>query len=274
MINRVIIYPYRMQSKSAAALCTHIKAQGVPCLKVYEDGNYRPRETDLIINWGNPRWPYWAFYDRSSGETDTILNFPKYVAIASNKLAAFRKLALARISVPPCTTDSSVAMTWVSGGSRVLGRRLLNSSGGKGIVEFSLAGNPALLPEDFENIPLFVKYIPKIAEYRVHVFNGIVVDTQRKRKSREALANEEVNQRIRNHDNGWVFTRENCTIDDNIVGCAIGAVSALGLDFGAVDIIVSRNGTVYVLEVNTAPGLENTTVTNYTNAILSLFGGS
>lgn len=265
MYKRVILYPYRMQSKSAVTLCTRIKAQGVPCLKVYEDGNYRPRETDLIINWGNPRDPFWGYFE-------TFLNLPEAVYCASNKRTTALAFEAAGVVQPAFTLNSAEAMMWVSSGKRVLGRKLLNSSGGKGIVEFSLADNPALLPEDFEDIPLFVKYIPKIAEYRVHVFNGIVVDAQRKRKSREALANEEVNQRIRNHDNGWVFTRENCTIDDNIVGCAIGAVSALGLDFGAVDIIVSRNGTVYVLEVNTAPGLENTTVTNYTNTILSLFG--
>lgn len=267
MYRRIIIYPYRMQSKSAAALCNNIKAQGAPCLKVYEDGNYRPRETDLIINWGNPRDPFWGYFE-------TFLNLPESVYCASNKRTTALAFEAAGIAQPAFTSDSAEAMMWVSSGRRVLGRKLLNSSGGKGIVEFSLADTPALLPEDFENIPLFVKYIPKVAEYRVHVFNGAVIDVQRKRKSREALANEEVNPRIRNHDNGWVFTRENCTINDTIVGRAIGAVSALGLDFGAVDIIVSRNGTVYVLEVNTAPGLEGTTVTNYTNAIVSLIGGT
>ena len=33
-------------------------------------------------------------------------------------------------------------------------------------------------------------------------------------------------------------------------------IKALKLDFGAVDIIRAKNGKLYVLEVNTAPGLE------------------
>ena len=41
------------------------------------------------------------------------------------------------------------------------------------------------------------------------------------------------------------------------------AVEALGLDFGAVDIILGKNGIWYVLEVNTACGLEGTTLEKY-----------
>jgi glutathione synthase/RimK-type ligase-like ATP-grasp enzyme len=38
---------------------------------------------------------------------------------------------------------------------------------------------------------------------------------------------------------------------------------ALGLDFGAVDIIQDDGGNFYVLEVNTAPGLEGQTIKSY-----------
>lgn len=261
MYNRVIIYPYRMDSHSARELQAAIIEQGMPCKRVREDGNYRPRETDLIINWGNPRYPAWSW-------PCPFLNIPDNVHCASNKRTTALALEAADIRQPRFTLNASEAMTWVSSGDRVFGRGLLNSSGGKGIVEFSLRDTPALLPEDFEGIPLFTKYIPKIAEYRIHVFNGRVIDSQRKRKSREALANEEVNPRIRNHSNGWVFTRENCTPDGAVLALAVSAVSALGLDFGAVDIIVSRRNIPYVLEVNTAPGLEGATINSYANAIM------
>ena len=49
------------------------------------------------------------------------------------------------------------------------------------------------------------------------------------------------------------------------------AIKALGLDFGAVDIIYNEaEDQHYVLEVNTAPGLEGTTLQKYTEAILEM----
>ena len=53
----------------------------------------------------------------------------------------------------------------------------------------------------------------------------------------------------------------------------IDAVSALGLDFGAVDIIEDADGKLYVLEVNTAPGLEGQTLTLMAEALKELIDG-
>ena len=48
------------------------------------------------------------------------------------------------------------------------------------------------------------------------------------------------------------------------------AVTALGLEFGAVDIIYNdKSKKLFVLEVNTAPGIEGATVTKYKDAILN-----
>ena len=35
------------------------------------------------------------------------------------------------------------------------------------------------------------------------------------------------------------------------------AMEAVGLDFGAVDVVITEDGTPYVLEINTAPELTN-----------------
>ena len=52
---------------------------------------------------------------------------------------------------------------------------------------------------------------------------------------------------------------------------ALNAIEDLQLDFGAVDVVVSGySGGAFVLEVNSAPGLEGTTVQKYVEAIEGL----
>lgn len=82
---------------------------------------------------------------------------------------------------------------------------------------------------------------------------------------------------VRNLNSGWVYSvnfEPQETDPINLIkGVALDAVGAAGLDFGAVDIIVDKKtNTPRVLEVNTAPGLdENGSAVNaYANAILEL----
>lgn len=111
--------------------------------------------------------------------------------------------------------------------------------------------------------PLYTKYVKKADEYRVHVFGGEVLDVQQKRK-RQEVPNDEVDYQIRNLAGGWVFCRDNVDCPDSVRELAVSAVRALGLDFGAVDIGFNRHdGIGYVFEVNTAPGVEGTTLDKY-----------
>lgn len=48
---------------------------------------------------------------------------------------------------------------------------------------------------------------------------------------------------------------------------SLNAIGVIGLDFGAVDVIWNQQKQMaYVLEINTAPGLEGTTLENYIKA--------
>lgn len=115
--------------------------------------------------------------------------------------------------------------------------------------------------------PLYTKYIKKSREFRVHIFRGRVIDVQEKRK-RQEVPNDEVNYLIRNSHNGWVFCRDGVDCPDSILDLSIRAVSTLGLDFGAADIGWNDHyGRGYIFEVNTAPGLEGTTLDKYYEAI-------
>lgn len=116
--------------------------------------------------------------------------------------------------------------------------------------------------------PLYTQYVKKADEYRIHVFDGQVIDIQQKRK-RQEVPNEEVDYQIRNLAGGWVFCRDNIDCPSVCSTLAIDAVSALGLTFGAVDIGFNRNeGVGYVYEVNTAPGLEGSTLDSYFEALV------
>jgi glutathione synthase/RimK-type ligase-like ATP-grasp enzyme len=141
---------------------------------------------------------------------------------------------------------------------------VLNGHSGRGIVlSTSDNGHPLV------NAPLYVKYKKKRKEFRVHVFQGAIIDVAEKRRMRAERRPDIFDGYIRNHANGWVFCRNSVVRPADLEGSALAACAALGLDFGAVDIIWNeRENKSYVLEVNTAPGLMGTTLTNYANAIL------
>lgn len=144
-------------------------------------------------------------------------------------------------------------------------RRKLNGHSGAGIVV-------AARVEDIVDAPLYTQYVKKAKEFRVHVAFGQVIDVQAKRKRIDFSG--EVNFAVRNHDNGWVYCRENIEEPADLRDQALRSISALGLDFGAVDIIYNQHyNKCYVLEVNTAPGLEGTSVTKYTEAFVQHLNG-
>jgi glutathione synthase/RimK-type ligase-like ATP-grasp enzyme len=254
-VSRAVILPYKIGSQSAKKLANNlISLLGLKVRRVRHDGLYRPKARSLIINYGSNARPAWPVVGK-------WLNDPSNCASAGNKLRAFEAFKAAGVAIPDFTTDSRVATQWISDGAVVVVRTILNGHSGRGIV---LADTAAKLV----NAPLYVKYKKKRKEFRVHVFQGKVIDTAEKRKRR--VDNPPAfDGYVRNLANGWVFCRDGVVKPADLDGIAVAACTALGLDFGAVDVIWNEHeNKCYVLEVNTAPGLEGTTLTNYTNAIL------
>lgn len=171
------------------------------------------------------------------------------------------------VPVPPWTTDRAEAQEWVDDGKVVVVRHMLRANSGRGIAlvgrEIEDGDHSGVVPP----APLYTMYVPKYDEYRVHVFNGEVIDVQQKRRRN----NEQADSRIRNSRNGWVFCREAVEPPRVVVESGKRAVSALGLDFGGADIgYTRRSSSATVYEVNTAPGLEGTTLQRYAGAIRNL----
>lgn len=258
-MKRIILWPYKMGSQGCKNL-----AQELDALRVFSNGRYRPRENHLIINWGNggaysPNW--WL-----QARAEQILNFPDKVATAANKLLTFNAfLEAGDVSFPDYTQRMDVAEEWIHQGKRVYCRTKLTGKGGDGIVV-------ARDVNDLVEAPLYTVGIEVRREYRAHVFAGNVIDVvQKRRRNNEEGNPEDVSLDIRNHSNGWVFCREGFDTPDNVKDEAIKAIAALGLDFGAVDIVTEkRTGNAYCLECNTAPGLEGSTIIKYAEAIRQL----
>lgn len=148
----------------------------------------------------------------------------------------------------------------VKAGKTVVCRTILNGHSGAGIVLASKV-------EELVDAPLYVEYVPKKEEYRVHVFKGEAIHYSRKARKAD-VPDGEVNWKIRNHDNGFIFQHENFQIPEAVIQQALAAVEECDLDFGAVDVIWNdKQQKAYVLEINTAPGIEGVTLSKYVEAI-------
>ncbi len=178
-----------------------------------------------------------------------------------NKIQQFERFKANDISSPLFETDSSRLRE--HGPATWFARTLVNSTNGRGIVEF-VWSDECVVPA----APLYTRYIPKRAEYRFHVFNGQVIDVQQKKKKRWSDAD----HRIRNLHNGYVYCRDGVSPPDGAANLAVRAVEACNYLYGAVDIIYNEKRTCsYVLEVNSRPGLMGTTSEKYAEAIINCF---
>lgn len=242
------IYPYKFGSKSAKAL-----ALALGCKRVRPDGNYHPLLNHLVINWGNSYTPIWG--DR--GDQYTLLNSWYYVEQAANKRLTFDQFLLSGVPHPEWTDDTECAQSWIDDGYTVYGRKTLTGHSGIGIIIYQPGENIE------DPCPLYTKSTKAKHEFRIHVGdNGetIIDQVQKKRKA----GFEEGRQGIRSHADGWISAREGIIVPACVTEVAKAAIKALGLDFGAVDVGYNqREDKAYVYEVNTAPGLEGTTLNSY-----------
>lgn len=242
------ILPYKVGSESAKGLS---EALGIKRIKK-EGSKFKGNASKVVINWGNSALP-------DEVAKCKVLNAPLAVSKASNKLSFFKAMAEAGVRTPRFTEAMLEATQMLEEGKTVVCRTILNGHSGAGIV----------LADKFEELvaaPLYVEYVPKKQEYRIHVMFGDVVDIQRKARNKE-VADEDVNWKIRNHKNGFIFARGEDVLGEvpqDVLDQAKRAVEACGLDFGAADVIFNeKKAEAYVLEVNTAPGLTGSTLDGY-----------
>jgi hypothetical protein len=245
----MLLYSYKFGSASGKALASALGAKRIK----HENSRLIGRNSKVVINWGSSSLP-------EEVTKCVVFNLPEAVALAANKKSFFEFLEGSDVSLPPYTSDKAVAQAWLGDGKCVVERHKLTGNSGEGLVICEPDG-------ELGDAPLYTMYINKRNEYRVHVAFGEIIDTQRKARSRD-VADDDVNWKVRNMINGFIFARNEghdvpwCVLDEGLA-----SVMALGLDFGAVDIVYNENDDkAYVLEVNTAPGLSGTTLEKYVEA--------
>jgi len=227
---KIRIVPYKRGSKSARLL-----AEELSKILRYTVFRGEPKKNRQNIMWGIPN------------------------GVGVDKLQTFEAFKRAKVSCPEFTTDRNIATGWLKE-CAIVGRKFLRSQGGKG-AEYHEKGSkltPALL---------YVKYIPKAKEFRVHIVNGKVILVQEKRQRKGS----KVDYKIRSHENDWVFCFQNIVEPKDLRKVALDACAAVGHG-GAVDIVWNeKKNKCFALEVNSAPGLCPTSAQIYAKAIVNEF---
>lgn len=250
----MFIYAHNAASGGAKALAVALNVKRIK----HTGSTFKPSPRKTVINWGSSTIP-------NEYRVCRILNLPGQITLASNKLQFFRHVEDSEVRIPDFTTDIDVARQWQADGFEVCERHSLTGHSAAGL---------RFVPQgvDITRAPLYTKYVPKKEEYRVHFMNGEILFTQQK-KRRLDVADEDVNWKVRNHDNGFIYARENVEVPADVHTQARATIERLGLDFGAIDIIyVKKSALAYVLEVNTAPGLEGQSVQDYAEGFKRFYG--
>jgi glutathione synthase/RimK-type ligase-like ATP-grasp enzyme len=191
----------------------------------------RSSAQEADINWGR-------------ATSSAVLN--RDTAAATNKRLMRERFAQAGVPMPRLFTADQVANEETA--PAIIGRPDRHSKGrGMWLITDGASLTRALAGTRRKRAAThFMEYISEERaprEYRVHIFLGRSIRISRKDWEAE--------------DRTWRAVRPGDMDMRKVRQAAKDAVAALGLDFGAVDILAggTNNEDVWVLEVNTAPGL-------------------
>lgn len=229
-----------------------LRQAGVPTIEVSQTRPLSGRTVGTTPG-PDPAAALWSAAQDSAEQFADLAFARGPVSIASIRelQGRFTSLATALGTPPPAPV---VAATWLP--------RMNNHTGGLDLL------TPPPTPD------FWVKKENITQEYRIHAFAGRSIRAGQK-AVREGFrlgtvpgaGGHVANSWVRSFDGGWRIVYDNFESSRSMRDLANAAVTALGLQFGAVDIGQKADGSLIVLEVNRAPGLEGGTVTSYATAI-------
>lgn len=193
-------------------------------------------------------------------QTDVIqLNYGNGV----KKLTQYHFFRDNNLPHPEFTTDPDTANQWLKQGHSVVCRKFLQGQEGHGITVVD-PGKGAQVPE---NCKIFTKYLLKKKEFRVNIFKDRVVNVREKVKKKDWTGPN--NPKIRSLENGFTFIK--CSNYPNgIEELALQARKVSESDFIGVDIGYNQYyNKLFLLEVNSGPAIEGSSVEDFCNAIIN-----
>jgi len=217
-------------------------------------------ERDILIRWGS----------QSVGQIDntyeTVINPSFGIRNASDKLGSLQMMAdwsdeqeEESILTPDWDEDPEALVE--RAGYPILGRKRHHARG----TDIQLC----LQRRDFnKRRDYYVEYIPTVREYRIHVIGEEVIRVQGKFLD---IPNQKLAW-VRNYTTGYRFRAPKKRLRPVRLKMAVNAVKAVGLDFGAVDLLVADNNETYILEVNTAPSCSPLTGAEYATRLANKAG--
>jgi hypothetical protein len=167
-----------------------------------------------------------------------------------NKYTQFEMLLRAGVRTPKFFNRAAIPQNFAGWQFPLFGRNLAHREG----KDICLALQPEDIPLRFAaGIDFFTEFVPRQTEIRVWIYR------RRHLASYQKVMRHPQQYRYYgcSYRNGFAFELMNAAaINRDAVDQAAKAVDALGLDFGAVDVMIGKDGNAYVLEINTAPGVE------------------
>jgi len=191
---------------------------------------------DVLVRYGVSAYPLRDYH------FTIVLNNSQSIVNASNKYMSLVIMKEHKVPIPEFYTKQQLTTKCLP----VL-RRLNYHTRGRDIIKVTRINN--VREGDF-----YTEFIEGEEEYRIHIFKGEIIRVQKKVDTTP----NKPRRYIRSFENGYELRdnfENNYTITEACAKIALKAVKSLGLDFGAVDILISNKGKPIVLEVNTAPRL-------------------
>lgn len=251
----VLLYPYSTESKTALNLA---KGAGTGLIKP-EGSAYIHNPRNLIVNWGSVSKSLTEYQNDGP-----VLNPTALVKRVNNKKRFFDALSANFVRIPDYTENSEQVKRWVREGSKVIG---YNES------DISLIENLS----NKSNCTFFTKYIPKLWEFRVHIFNNTIIGVERKTpkekdNNEEAVNKEFLNYHIRSNKNGFCYTMHTKETPQDVLNQATAATRSMDdFSFGAVDLIYNKKqNKAFVIGFNLKPLLNEDMMKSYTKMVKTL----